>query len=303
VIVLAVDFATTPVVAGVAGFAVLAVLAVWLIPKRQARKWAADGIRGNELAQLENGSRATLVQIVGGVALILTFVATWTQIADTRKATNKTLQLNQTQQEADRFTRAVAELGSSNFALRLGGIYSLEQLAGASRDEREPVVQLMLAYLHRNHPVQPGAGSRWFGEACFTTRWRPLADTQAALDVILNLASDPSRLDLSRLDLRAVNLRGRNLAGADIRDSSLVYADAKGATFDDVSAFRADLRGGCFESASFVGAHLDLARWAPPYADTSQADFHGATLDCARRPSNYHFCIPGTGRPPELTRP
>jgi len=254
---------------------VIALLAVWLIPKRQVRGWSGAGICGKELAELENGARTTIVQIVGGVALILTFATTWTQIADTRKATNKTLRLTESQQETDRFTRAVQELGSSNFALRLGGIYSLDRLGQTSIDAREPVVQLMLPYLHRNHPARRRAGSRWFGEPCFTMRWRPKPDTQAALDAILELTSDPAQLNLSKLDLSAVSIQGRNLSGSDLRRSSFPYVKAEHANFDRASLFGANLRGGCFSHASFLHAHLEQA-------DTSGGDFSGATGTSSR---------------------
>jgi Pentapeptide repeats (8 copies) len=271
VIVIGLDLTAAPALAGIAALAVVAVVAVWLIPKRQVRRWARAGIRGKELAELENGARTTIVQIVGGVALILTFAATWTQIADTRKATNKSLRLNQAQQETDRFTRAVQELGSNNFALRLGGIYSLDQLARTASDEREPVVELMLAYLHRNHPVRPGVGNRWYGQACYTTKWRAQADTQAALDAILQLTPDAAQLDLSRLDLRAVKIEGRNLAGSDLRRSSLNYVKAAHANLDRARLFQANLRGACFEHASFLGVQgLDET-------DKTGADFSGAT--------------------------
>jgi Pentapeptide repeats (8 copies) len=267
--------------AGIAFLALLALLAIWWIPKWQARQWAAKAIEGKDLAELENGARTTIVQILGGAALILTVFFTWVQIRDTRNTTNRTLRLNASQQETDRFTRAVQELGSSNFALRLGGIYSLEQLATATAndatalaDERQPVVQLMVAYLHRNHAVRKGAGSGWFGQACVTKRWRARPDTQAAIDAILDLAAltpklDLSTLDLTGLDLSAVRIDKRNLAGADLRGSSLIYAQAADTNLANSILYRANLHRACLRGANLHGAHFDGA-------DTSQADLRDA---------------------------
>jgi hypothetical protein len=273
--VLAIDLTEAPVVAGIVVLAVFALGAVWWIPRRQARQWKADGIAGKDLAELVNSSRTTLVQTVGGIALILTFIATWTQIAETRKTTNEAIQLSESQQETDRFTRAVEELGANNFALRLGGIYSLQKLARDSPQEDDAVIELMLAYLHRNHPVVSRAGRMWEGVACFTTKHRPLADTQAALDVILSLAPPQSHLDLSFLDLRAVHIQGRNLTGDDLRNSSLVYAEAERVHLDNAALFRANLRGACLTNASLRDAHLDEA--ITRFADFSGADLRGAT--------------------------
>src|SRR5688572_9514884 len=91
------------VLAAVAALAVLGLLAVWLIPRRQARGWADRGIAGKALVELETGARCALIQLLGGVALILTFVATWLQISDSREATERTLALTSAQQVSERF--------------------------------------------------------------------------------------------------------------------------------------------------------------------------------------------------------
>jgi hypothetical protein len=269
--VLAVDRTTILIALGIAVLAFAAVVAVWLIPELQTRRWVAQGIQGKELAELQNGARTTIVQIIGGLALILTFFATWTQIQDTRKATNKTLRLNESQQETDQFTRAVQELGSSNFALRLGGIYSLERVALTSPEERAPVVQLMVAYLRRNHPYVPHKAGRTIGNPCATTNYRPKADTQAALEVALRLKSNSGNdhLDLSNLDLGAAQIRGGDLRGVHLEGSSLAHANAADARFDDALLYRAHLQAACFAHASFGGAAFDEA-------DVAGAVFVGA---------------------------
>ena len=260
---LAVDFTTFPVLAAIVALAVLAIAAVWLIPQRQAHRWAKQGIRGKELADLENSARGTLVQIVGGVALLLTFAATWMQIADARKATNRTLRLNAAQQETDRFTRAVSQLGSAQFALRLGGIYALERLARDSPDERGAVISLLTAYLGEKHPAHshpaPPILPAWryandASLACSHVIRRPAADTQAALIAILRTAARSpgrtSQLDLSALDLSAVDIEGRSLRGANLKGSSLVFAQATKANFDDADLEQADMRDACLAEAT-----------------------------------------------------
>jgi len=148
------------IVAAILVLAAAALLAVWLVPRLQARRWAAQGIEGQELAELENGARTTVVQVVGGVALILTFVATWLQISDTRKATDRTLRLTAAQQETERFTRAVEQLGSDRVEVRVGGIYGLQQTAEDSRQRRSAVAHLMLAFLRSQHPLRRDKDAR-----------------------------------------------------------------------------------------------------------------------------------------------
>jgi hypothetical protein len=135
----------------VAVLAVLALFAVWLIPRRQARGWADRGIVGKDLVELETGARGALIQLLGGVALILTLVATWLQISDTRKTTERTLALTSAQQISERFTQAVTQLQAPRVEVRIGGIYGLESVAAEASFRRAAIVQILLAYLGRHH--------------------------------------------------------------------------------------------------------------------------------------------------------
>lgn len=125
-----------------------ALAAIWWLPRRQSRRWA---IEGKELADLENSARSTVVQIVGGLALLPTFAATWAQITDTRTASNKTLGIAADQQVTERFTRAVEQLASAQVEIRIGGIYGLEGVARESAARRSAIAQILMSYLHQHH--------------------------------------------------------------------------------------------------------------------------------------------------------
>jgi hypothetical protein len=285
VLLLAVELTTAPVVIAVAGLAVVAVVAIWLVPRLQARRWRAQGLAAKEVAELENGARATLVQIFGGVALILTFVATWVQIADTRDASERTLELTRAQQESERFTRAVAQVGSDRLEVRLGGIYALEQAARESPRRRRAVAELMMAYLKRSHPLRPNdhrlrivrarnqiARIAPIAPACESTVARPWPDTQAALGVLVGLPSDArGRFDLAGADLVGVRLPGADFSGIDLRDASIADADLEGANFTGAMLTRTDLRRACLRGAK-------LRRVVAGFADTMGADLRGADM-------------------------
>ena len=85
----------------------VALLAVWLLPRAQARSWVTD--RG--WSEFENSVRGTVVQVVGGLAVVLTFAATWSQLLETRDVSERTLQLTAEQQMGERFSRAIEQLG------------------------------------------------------------------------------------------------------------------------------------------------------------------------------------------------
>jgi Pentapeptide repeats (8 copies) len=284
---------TATIIAAIAVFAVAAGLAVWLIPRRQRARRERSGVSGKDLAELENSSRATLVQLLGGVALILTFVATWLQISDARDASEETLRLTAAQQEAERFTRAVEQLGSPRPELRLGGIYGLEQVARDSPSRRETVGQLMLAYLKTNHPFDPFREPKESSDLdvqiqiaastdsslCDRAAGAPLPDTQAALSVLLAIPR-PSRpqLDFTAVDLTAVRANGADFTGAVLRRASLAGAKLSDAVFDDANITgEADLRGACFRDARFRDAYIGLV-------DAVAADFSGADFSGMRQP-------------------
>lgn len=70
------------------------------------------------LTELRNSVRATLLQAVGGVLLVLGVVATWRE-----------LHINRESQITDRYTRAVDQLGEVTLDVQLGGLYALERIA------------------------------------------------------------------------------------------------------------------------------------------------------------------------------
>ncbi len=264
---------------------------------------------GKELAELENSARSTLVQLFGGVALILTFVATWLQISDTRDATERTLRLTAAQQETERFTRAVEQLGSTQPEVRLGGIYGLEQAARDSPRQRETVAQLMLAYLKNNHRLREGdkrlkeldtrnliaANPGLIGKACQESVVLAWPDTQAALSVLLGIPRGVRpRLDLIGVDLIGVRMTGADFTGAILRGTSLAGASLPDARFDRAQFVggtdmrRTCLRGAHFDQAAFgrvevAGADLSGADLAKAHVDRTQlAD--AVRDDCTRVP-------------------
>ena len=212
------------------------------------------------------------MQIFGGVALILTFVATWVQIADTREASEQTLELTQSQQQSERYTTAVAQLGSPRLEIRLGGIYALQQVARESPRLQQPVAELMMAYLKRNHPVRQRnrkrfARVRLFNEAANagvvvatardTRLVRPEPDAQAAMSALFAVPRDArGAFDLSGVDLAGIRLVDPDFSGVEMREAWLVEADLQGADFEDARLDGSDFRRTCLRGADMSRAHL-----------------------------------------------
>lgn len=285
----AVELPTASAIAAIAALAVAAGLAVWLIPRRQRAHWERSGVTGKDLAELENSSRSTLVQLLGGVALILTFVATWLQISDARDASERTLRLTAAQQETERFTRAVEQLGSPQPELRIGGIYGLEQAARDIPRRRATVAQLMLAYLTTDRRLRKGDEISDFAgrvearaeaglSSCDVVLRPPLPDAQAALSVLLSLPRGVRPpLDLTGVDLSGVRMNGADFTGVTLRDTSLAGAKLSDATFDRARITGGtDLRGACLRGARFDAAYIGGV-------EALGADLSGADLSNSER--------------------
>jgi hypothetical protein len=287
-VISSVDLTAAPVIGGICALGVLALAAIWFVPRRQARGWAARGIAGKELAELENTARGTIVQAVGGVALILTFVATWMQISDARESTDRTLRLTAAQQETERFTRAVEQLDSSQPAIRIGGVYGLADVAAESPKRRTPIAHILLAYLQQRHGASRDNARRVVSErrkqvaardygverdplvsACGSPGTRNSDDDmQAGLGVIVGLARwARPRLKLSRLDLQYFRGLGADFRSADLTFSYLTGASLVRARFDRAILSGTDFTHACLRGASFDGARGRIGQQVVDAAD------------------------------------
>ena len=264
-------------------------LAIWFVPR-----WAANGVKSSDPAAQaaaranERGSvrTAMLAVLAGGIA------------AAGAVYTGRTFELNRRGQITERFHRAVELLGHQHANARVGGIYSLEQIAHDSpEDHHGPIIELLAAYIRASAPVGDDAEPRTpsVGKA------RPAPDVQSALTVLARRNSehdDPqTQIRLADAYLRGATLRGgsfdrarfrradlRNarLEGTRLRDAEFREAHLQGAHFHadaELALEAADLRGAKFPKAHLEGAHLEDAHLEG--ADLSDADLEGADLTLA----------------------
>src|SRR2546425_4452568 len=111
---------------------ILLFLLLWKYPQRQV---AAVRDRKDRI-DLESKSRQTLAQIVGGAVLLVGLYFT-----------AQTLRTTQEGQITDRFTKAITQLGDTNLAVRLGGIYALERIAKDSASDHGSVMEVLTAFV------------------------------------------------------------------------------------------------------------------------------------------------------------
>jgi pentapeptide repeat protein len=288
-----------PQVLGVGLFLCVFVVPRWFVPARSAASLSAVPDQAarmrleDDRLKLQNGVRTGLLQAVAAAAVIAAVVVTWQQLEADRRQERQQLALAGQDQLAERFSRAVDQLGIGQLDVRLGGIYGLEGIAdqasgeqlGAWSDElaggqrsaghRLQVFEILSAYA-RAHSHQPPTGP--VAAPLLQTRQ---ADVQAAATVLGRrtvLADDPP-LDLGGSLLGGVRLGGAKLAGADLRG-----ADVRGAILQDADLARVRLQGSLLcgaqlQGADLRGAYLEGARASRTTVWPSGFDWRTAGVD------------------------
>jgi uncharacterized protein YjbI with pentapeptide repeats len=229
-----------------------------LIPDASANELAqlADGKERLEALdrrrELQNNARTALLQGTGGAALLLGLWFTWHQ-------TNTNITVTRQGQIAERFGRAIEELGGSSMESRLGGIYGLELIAKQDPSQRGVVAEVLVAYVRSHAPKMPAPEAQSEQSTVGEELRDRFPDVQAALTVLSRghlftefyqqgFSFNFARLDLRRADLRGADLRGTNLNeaalnGADLRDADLRGLSLSGVDLSEVKLNGANLRG------------------------------------------------------------
>ena len=217
------------------------------------------------LGQVALGGQVTLVQII--TALLVLTGLYWT---------SRRVVAAEEGHITDRFTKAIAQLGADNMAIRLGGIYALERIAKESEKDHGPIMEVLTAYVREKAPRKenhkPQAGEK------------PPTDIEAILTVIGRRETTgqhrgADRLDLFRTQLAwmilpGANLRGVTLCAATLWRTDLREADLRGADLSAANLWRADLSEADLRGANLSGANLNIA-------DLRGADLCGANLSGA----------------------
>jgi hypothetical protein len=218
------------------GLSLTAVWVLWRVPQWQAAAWAEQaGANPRERFEIENASRATLGQILSGVAVLAGLIFAWQQLGSTMRS----VQLSEQGQITDRFTNAVEQLGSENVSARLGGIYALEQIARDSERDYLPAMEVLADFIRQTGMEQPGEGTP-------AVTGSPRRETVAAVRVIARRTTEQMDLQV-RQTIACIDLSGVNLTGLTL---------SEGANFDAVCLNDADLSGSVLPGATFTGSDL-----------------------------------------------
>lgn len=178
--------------------------------------------------------------------------------------------LEEDKQVTDRFSNAVAHLGSEDETVRAGGVRALDRIMSDSPRDHNAVLDTLCGLLrHRARPEIETQAPAHPGSVR-----RPADDVTAAVTALRHrpVRAEEAPLDLAGVHLPGANLRGARLAGADLTASEFGDAVLSAAILDSAQLTSARLAGAHLISTSLVAAQL------------TEAVLTGADLGTARLP-------------------
>jgi uncharacterized protein YjbI with pentapeptide repeats len=273
---------------------------IWKIPQWQLAPWKKR-LEVRDLISLEINARTTLIQMIGGLALLGGLYYTKENIETTRESATNTANLIKEGRDAERLNKAMEWLASDKMDVRLGGILSLERIAQKSDTEYWTIMVLLTSYVRLNSPWPPRpqdtADEKPKEPICGGVDLeKPICrDIQAILNVLANrrtklvnggpIEGEDIPLDLHSTDLRGARLENANLEkaildGAYLKEAKLMGAKLKGASMSKAILDNAILQEAVLELADCNEAHFTYADLSG--SNLKNAILTGAVLDHAK---------------------
>jgi uncharacterized protein YjbI with pentapeptide repeats len=273
------ETALIPISLTIIGF--LAVI-IWLVPKayvkslrtKSANDDQSEFDREKERLKLEDDSRKTIAQIVGGAIILGGLIFTYNTYrlnVEQMKISIKQQEINQEGQITDRFTKAVSQIGSEDMEVRLGGLYALERIGKDSPKDFKTIMEIISSYIREKSPyvraqsqkallskIDKSLKGRNASGSYQEVEGRMKTDIQTALTIIgrrIEPEGAPAdSLDLSKSKLNDANLKNARFAKLILEDSDLRRADLTQADLADANLMYANL-----SAAKLNGANLSHA--------------------------------------------
>jgi hypothetical protein len=232
-----------------------------------------------DLIQAENSARMTLVQTIGGAGLLIGILFSWRMM----RVTVVSAESAADKQITELFSKALEQIGNKDLTVRVGGIFTLSQIARQSRKDHWPIMEILTAHLRKISPTTEALGQSFLGHAHTQngmTEGRqnlspPRSEVEAIVDV-LRLRNSKYETEEQRLNLEKVNLEGMDLSGANLRRARFLGSDLRKAKL-----YRTHLEDADFSGSRLCGADLTEARLNGTSllgADLEQAVLIGADL-------------------------
>lgn len=231
------------------------VVIVWFLPKFYVRALPDESgtnfDREKERLKLEDDTRKTVAQIVGGAVILGSLIFSY-----------NTYHLQQEGQFTDRFTKAVAQLGDDKLEVRLGGLYALERIAKDSPKDHWTVMEILSAFVRekakkKEEPVKNNISNQNVNNDVddIKQNTKVTTDIQTALTII-GRRKTKQDLKTSNIDLSNTNLSESYLYIADLIRVNLSGADLSEADLSGAELTNANLTNANLTNANLIGARL-----------------------------------------------
>jgi hypothetical protein len=270
--------------------AMLFILVWWLAPPLLYRHTGTD--KDAKLKAITDTRTALLAGLIGVGALLTLWLN-----SRVYRITARTLEVTEQGHITERYTKAIQQLGDTELAVRLGGIYALERLAHDSPERDHPtVVEVLSAFVREGSKKQgtPRPEQGMAHEAAkesdtaapeSNAKARPATDVQAALTVLGRL---PKRAGVSRGDLSDANLSGAELSEGDLSGALFFGANLSGAQLTEAKLSGALLSGGDLSGAQLYKANLSEALGlTQPQLDAARGDRSTQLPEGLQRPDSW----------------
>lgn len=208
----------------------------------------------------------TVFTVVGGVAIFWNIVVSRHQLAATQE-------YNIT----DRFSKAVEQLGHSEVAVRMGGVYALGRIAQDSLRDYWSVMEILAVFVRDKKPLAHDIDTQ------------PISydrDAQAAI-VVIGRRENNYKFSERAIYLNYADLRGMAFFEANYSNIRFHNSDLRQANF-----YRANLTASRFWKAQLEGTNFtesDLRNADMEAANLQGADLQGASLsNCRFTDANLH---------------
>jgi Pentapeptide repeats (8 copies) len=173
----------------------------------------------------------------------------------------------------ENFSKAIEQLGNDKIEVRLGGIYTLEQISRESDPEYWSVMEIITAFVREHARWQELSQTEWEALVMsYVTRSHSPKTTATDIAAVVSVIGRRSaknrdrekeenwQFDLRRVDLRDANLREVHLEKAILMDAHLEGADLYGAHLEGAYLGRSHMVAVALQYAHLEGADLTVAQ-------------------------------------------
>lgn len=208
-----------------------------------------------EVKNLENELRRTIIQLIGGIFLVLGAYLSWNTYAQTKE-----------RDFAQQLNKIISLMGNNKDYVKIGAIYSLKQITENHEDNYDIVLNILTSYL------------RDYGKWQDTEYSSNVELRQSLLSVInsIRVYNTQRQIDLSHLDLKDLSLQSMNLKNIKFIESYFNSSDLKNSNFDNSILSGSSFNNANLESTSFK--NCDLRYTTFKRANIRNANFSGADL-------------------------